>query len=290
MNRNVRNGKGSRSKVKGSRSKVQGSRPKCLKLDLEPLTLNLSPDRAWAAFWREPGRQEPRNRLIEIYYPLVKLHARQVAARLRHLVEFDDLASAGVFGLIDAIEAFDPVRKVKFETFSALRIRGAMLDEIRRTDWISRGIRAKAKRFHAAVERLTQQFGRTPTEAEAGDELGLDPAELTEFARAAYAAALVSLDSPIIDKQGKPTSLRDILVMKNSDVAIVARRRDWMRLVDEELDRREQRLIWLYYYKNWPMARIAAVFGVVETRICQMHEKIIFRLRSRLAGTEKKLE
>jgi len=220
----------------------------------------------------------------------VKLHAGKMAARLQHLAEFDDLASAGVFGLIDAIEAFDPARKVKFETFSALRIHGAMLDEIRRIDWISRGVRTKAKRFHAAVKRLSQQFGRTPTEAEAGDELGLDPAELTEFARAAYNTALVSLDSPIIDNRGKPASLRDILVMENSDVAVVTRRRDWMRLVDEELDRRERHLIWLYYYKHWPMVRIAAVFGLVESRVCQMHEKIIFRLRSRLAGTEKELE
>lgn len=249
-------------------------------------------DRAWAAYRRAPQEAELRNRLVEGYLPYVKSIARRLKANIAGRAELEDLIQAGVFGLIDAIEAFDTAREVKFETFSALRIRGAMIDELRKMDFMSRQQREKAKRFDSALARLFQQPGRPPDEAEMAAELGIEVTRLGEYARASLAAATFSLDAPpSFDRGGwnKPLAWRDVLTAAAGDPESDARRREFVRLASELLDRRERVLVRLYYFRGWSMQRISVFLGISESRISQIHDGIIFRLRSRLAWLEEEL-
>jgi len=252
-------------------------------------------DRAWAAYRRAPHDAELRNRLVEIYLPYVKSIARKLKAKLADRAELEDLIQSGVFGLIDAIEAFDSERESKFETFSALRIRGAMIDELRRSGLMSRRQWDKAKRFNSALERLFRQpfrLGRPPDEAEMAAELGIDVTQLGKYARASHAAATISLDDPPpFDRGGwnKPLAWRDVLTATAGDPESDARRREFMRLASEVLDRRERLLVRLYYFRGWTLQRISVFLGCSESRAVQIHDRIIFRLRSRLAWLEEEL-
>src|ERR671924_1421458 len=125
--------------------------------------------------------QELRNRLVEIYLPLVKYDGERIWARLPEGVELDDLISAGVFGLMDAIDAFDLTRGVKFETYCVPRIRGAMLDELRTMDWVPRLVRSKASKLNEAVKTLEAKLGRCPNENELAEHMGMSQAELEKL-------------------------------------------------------------------------------------------------------------
>src|SRR5438132_14142926 len=127
----------------------------------------------WQQFKADPNSQEMRNRLVEMYLPLVKYNGERIWSRLPEGVELDDLVSAGVFGLMDAIDAFDLSRGVKFETYCVPRIRGAMLDELRTMDWVPRLVRSKASKLNEAMKTLEAKLGRPPTDAELAEQMGL---------------------------------------------------------------------------------------------------------------------
>src|SRR5271156_109991 len=147
--------------------------------------------------WRD-YRAEPttdlRNQLVELYLPLVKYNAERIWARLPEGVDLDDLISAGVFGLMDAIDAFDLQRGVKFETYCVPRIRGAMLDELRTMDWVPRLVRSKASKLNEALRTLEARLGRQPNENELAGEMQISVAELDEYVGEATAVSLVSLN------------------------------------------------------------------------------------------------
>jgi RNA polymerase sigma factor for flagellar operon FliA len=149
----------------------------------------------WRAYRAQPS-VAARNSLVEFYLPLVRGEARKLRSRLSPQISDGDLISAGFFGLLDAIRRFDAGRGFKFETFAAWRIRGAMLDEARTIDWLSRNGRHAVKRLDAAIARLTQRLGRPPQEPEVAEELGVSPAELGELCRMAHAATIRSIDRP----------------------------------------------------------------------------------------------
>src|SRR4030067_356437 len=135
----------------------------------------------WQNFKADPGNQDLRNRLVEMYLPLVKYNGERIWSRLPEGVELDDLISAGVFGLMDAIDAFDLSRGVKFETYCVPRIRGAMLDELRTMDWVPRLVRSKASRLNETIKFLEATLGRTPNENELAIHMGLSVAELEKM-------------------------------------------------------------------------------------------------------------
>src|SRR6202451_516129 len=148
----------------------------------------------WEAFKADPNNQEMRNRLVEMYLPLVKYNGERIWSRLPEGVELDDLISAGVFGLMDAIDAFDLTRGVKFETYCVLRIRGAMLDELRTMDWVPRLVRSKASKLESARKEAEAEFGRPPSDSEMAQRLRIPLPEYETLKSEARAVNLVSLN------------------------------------------------------------------------------------------------
>src|SRR5439155_22884891 len=161
----------------------------------KPMAVQVETDIAqvWLAYRAEPT-VELRNQLVENYLPLVKYNAERIWARLPDGVELDDLISAGVFGLMDAIDAFDLTRGVKFETYCVPRIRGAMLDELRTMDWVPRLVRSKASKLEAARKELEASLGRPPSSVELSTKIGISEEELQHLVGEATAVSLVSLN------------------------------------------------------------------------------------------------
>src|SRR5438876_8012086 len=151
-------------------------------------------DEIWKRYKADPDNQELRNLLVEQYLPLVKYNGERIWARLPDGVELDDLISAGVFGLMDAIDAFDMTRGVKFETYCVPRIRGAMLDELRTMDWVPRLVRSKASKLNEAMKTLEARLGRQPTETELAAQLTISVPELEKMMLDANAVGLISLN------------------------------------------------------------------------------------------------
>ena len=228
---------------------------------------------------------ELRNFLVERYLPLVKYNAERIWARLPDGVELDDLISAGVFGLMDAIDAFDLTRGVKFETYCVPRIRGAMLDELRTMDWVPRLVRSKATKLEEARKSLEANLGRPPSEEELAEKLGVSPQELHQMIGEATAVSLVSLNKKWYETDSyKDVREIDILEDKKSeDPTFRLQNRDLMRLVTRGLNRNERLIIILYYYEEMTMKEIGATLDLSESRVSQMHSSIVARLQAQLA-------
>jgi RNA polymerase sigma factor FliA len=238
--------------------------------------------------WREYRTNplvELRNRLVERYLPLVKYNAERIWARLPDGVELDDLISAGVFGLMDAIDAFDLERGVKFETYCVPRIRGAMLDELRTMDWVPRLVRSKASKMEEARKSLEAELGRPPRGEELAKRLGVPLEELDEFVGEATAVNLVSLNKKWYETDSyKDVREIDILEDKKAeDPTHRLQNGDLMRLVTRGLNRNERLIIILYYYEDMTMKEIGATLDLSESRVSQMHSSIVARLQGQLA-------
>jgi RNA polymerase sigma factor for flagellar operon FliA len=238
--------------------------------------------------WRD-YREKPtvalRNRLVERYLPLVKYNAERIWARLPEGVELDDLISAGVFGLMDAIDAFDLERGVKFETYCVPRIRGAMLDELRTMDWVPRLVRSKATRLEETRKRLEAEIGRPPRPDEMASRLGISLQDFDKMHHDATAVGLVSLNKKWYETDSyKDVREIDILEdQKAEDPTHRLQNRDLMRLVTRGLNRNERLIIILYYYEDMTMKEIGATLDLSESRVSQMHSSIVSRLQSQLA-------
>jgi RNA polymerase sigma factor FliA len=238
--------------------------------------------------WRD-YRTEPtvdrRNRLVEVYLSLVKYNAERIWARLPDGVELDDLISAGVFGLMDAIEAFDIDRGVKFETYCVPRIRGAMLDELRTMDWVPRLVRSKASKLEDARKQLEVRLGRPPRPDELALQLGMSMEEYEKHESDANAVGLVSLNKKWYETDSyKDVREIDILEDKKAeDPTCRLQNRDLMRLVTRGLNRNERLIIILYYYEEMTMKEIGATLDLSESRVSQMHSSIINRLQNLLS-------
>ncbi len=238
----------------------------------------------WQTFKADMSNQELRNRLVEKYLPLVKYNGQRVLSRLPEGVELDDLVSAGVFGLLDAIKAFDMSRGVKFETYCVPRIRGAMLDELRSMDWVPRLVRSKASKLAAAQKTLEAKLGRSPTEREMAEQLELTVKELEKMVVDANAVGLISLNKKWYETDSsKDVSEIDILKdKKGEDPTRRIQKKDLMRLVTKGLNRNERLIIILYYYEEMTMKEIGSTLDLSESRVSQMHSCIVQRLQSQL--------
>ena len=238
----------------------------------------------WKQFKSNPSRTELRNQLIERHLPLVRYHGERIWARLPDGVELDDLISAGIFGLMDAIDAFDLSRGVKFETYCVPRIRGAMLDELRNMDWVPRLVRNKASKLAEATSTLGTKLGRQPSEAELAAHMELPIAELERMVQDASAIGLVSLNKEFGDSDSnKSASEGTVLEDKRSeDPTRRTYKHDLMRLVTKGLSRSERLIIILYYYEELTMKEIGSALELSESRVSQMHSSIMRRLQTQL--------
>jgi RNA polymerase sigma factor for flagellar operon FliA len=235
--------------------------------------------------YRAAPTVDRRNQLVEVYLPLVKYNAERIWARLPDGVELDDLISAGVFGLMDAIEAFDIERGVKFETYCVPRIRGAMLDELRTMDWVPRLVRSKASKLEDARKQLEVRLGRPPRPEELAQQLGMSLDEFEKHESDANAVGLVSLNKKWYETDSyKDVREIDILEDKKAeDPTSRMQNRDLMRLVTRGLNRNERLIIILYYYEEMTMKEIGATLDLSESRVSQMHSSIITRLQNLLS-------
>lgn len=225
-----------------------------------------------------------KNQLLEEHAPLVKKLAHQMKAKLPPSVEVDDLIQAGMIGLLDAVSRYEENHGAQFETYAVQRIRGAMLDELRSSDWLPRSIRQNMRKIEVAMNKLQQKLGRAPLEAEIAKELKLSLDEYQEMLNEGSGHQLVYyedfndkdegehfLDRYCIDEQSDP--LKALMNTGFRDAVIRA---------IEALPEREKILMGLYYEQEMNLKEIGAVMGVSESRVCQLHSQAIARMRSRL--------
>ena len=243
-------------------------------------------EQLWIEFKKDMSNQELRNRLVEMYLPLVKYNGERIWARLPEGVELDDLISAGVFGLMDAIDAFDLSRGVKFETYCVPRIRGAMLDELRTMDWVPRLVRSKASKLNEArEERSKPGSAASPTKTSWPQEMQISVPELEKMMLDANAVNLISLNKKWYETDSYK-DVREIDILedkKGEDPTRRIQKNDLMRLVTKGLNRNERLIIILYYYEELTMKEIGATLDLSESRVSQMHSSIVQRLQSQLA-------
>jgi RNA polymerase sigma factor for flagellar operon FliA len=244
----------------------------------------------WKRF-KDSGDHDARNRLIETYLPLVRYIAERVASKLPRNVAVDDLASAGIFGLIDAIEGFDLSRDVKFETYCSTRVKGAILDELRNLDWVPRLVRSRAHKYERAWSELSAELKRDPSEQELAKRLGVSREEFERILKERSSAATVSLSREwSADDGSKEMRQIDMVADKRThDPADSLQRRELKGLITKGLSETEKLVMVLYYYEELTMKEIGAVLDISESRVCQIHAEIVRRLHDQLKGFREDL-
>jgi RNA polymerase sigma factor FliA len=244
-----------------------------------------------AGLWREykaDGGPEVRERLILHYSPMVKFVAGRVGARLPNSIEMCDLVSYGIFGLIDAIDKFDPTRDIKFETYVVKRIRGAILDELRRIDFAPRSVRAKHRAIEQASSKLEHELRRSPEAGEIAAELGVTDDRLAKTRGQISRVGVVALDEPLLAPAefGTGATLGDTIADGHDDPAAEFETKEMRQLMADAISRvsdRARLVLTLYYYEGLNLAAIGKVLGVTESRVCQIHRQAILELRGFLS-------
>jgi RNA polymerase sigma factor for flagellar operon FliA len=247
-------------------------------------------DSLWADFMATRS-QTARDRLIVQYSPLVKYVAGRVGIGLPRNVEQADLASFGVFGLIDAIEKFDPERGFKFETYAIARIKGAILDELRSIDWVPRSVRSKARKLEQAMAKLEAEHSRAATDAELAEEMGITEKQLRTMLSQISFVGVAALDEMLsVGDQGEGISLGDTVADQRAgptDAFEVEEMRQILAASINRMPEREKIVLTLYYYEGLTLAEIGRVLGVTESRVCQIHTKAVLHLRSKMQAAER---
>ena len=245
-------------------------------------------DVARKRLWEDYARirtSELREKLILEYAPLVKVVAGRLSMYLGYNVEYEDLVSYGVFGLIDAIDKFDTGKEVKFETYASLRIRGAILDQIRKMDWIPRTIRQRQRQIDTAMKDIEQKNGRPATDAEIAAYIGISENELSDWQNQAKADNMVSLNEYV--EQGNDISSDKGLgggfdtperVIEKSEL------KEMLAQALELLTEKEKKVILLYYYEDLTLKEISRILEVSESRISQLHTKALQKMKTKMGN------
>jgi RNA polymerase sigma factor for flagellar operon FliA len=246
----------------------------------------------WADY-KSNGTRDARERLILHYSPLVKFVAGRVAAGLPQSIEQSDLVSYGIFGLIDAIDKFDPGRGFKFETYAISRIKGAIIDELRSIDWVPRSVRAKARAIERAYSELENELHRSPDDDEVANKLDMSRGELAQTLSQISLTGLVALDELLqassSDRQGSAT-VGDTIADGAHDPVEAYEVDEMKHLLADAINRmpdRERFVLTLYYYEGLTLAEIGSILKVTESRVCQIHTKAILQLRGRLSEPDR---
>lgn len=226
-----------------------------------------------------------REQIIIEYAGLVKIVAGRLSMYLGYTVEYDDLVGYGTFGLIDAIDKFDLLKGAKFETYASLRIRGAILDQIRKMDWIPRTLRQKQKKIEMANQKLELEQGRVGTEKELADEIGISTDELAMWQNQTKITNLVSLDEFI--EQGAEIHMDANASSQFEQPEKVMEKEEMKKALIEtlkHLTENEKKVITLYYYEELTLKEISRILEVSESRVSQLHTKALQKMRQRLGG------
>ena len=236
-------------------------------------------EQLWAEFLKKPTA-ELREKIILEYAPLVKIVAGRLSMYLGYNVEYDDLVGYGIFGLIDAIDKFDVNKDVKFETYASLRIRGSILDQIRKIDWIPRTVRQKQKKIDEAIRKIETATGRTATDEEIAEELQVSGDELLNWQSQLKVTNMVSLNEyveqgmePVMDARGNSH-----FIQPEDSVA----QEELKKVLEQSLEvltEKERKVITLYYYEDLTLKEISNILEVSESRISQLHTKALAKMR-----------
>lgn len=241
---------------------------------------------------------ETRETIILEYAPLVKVVAGRLSMYLGYNVEYEDLVSYGIFGLIDAIDKFDCLKDVKFETYASLRIRGAILDQIRKMDWIPRTIRQKQKRIDAAIKEIEAQYGRSATDEEIAKRLGITDDEYLDWQSQMKITNVVSLNEFL--EQGSEVSneagsTRSSTFDSPEEILEREELKKMLAQALELLTEKERKVVLLYYYEDLTLKEISNILEVSESRISQLHTRALQKMRGKmgdyigiLTGTDKR--
>lgn len=227
-----------------------------------------------------------KEKLILEYAPLIKFIAQKIAVRLPSNIEFDDLVSSGVIGLMDAIDKYDPTRDNKFKTYAEFRIRGAILDELRAQDWVPRSVREKAKQLERAHVRLEQALGRLPTEDELTSELKISKEEYYELLNQVKSVSILSLDEAGSFNSSDRKSILSLLESCKIPSPITQLNlkavKEVVTKAIESLPEKQRLVLSLYYYEDLNLKEIGEVLEVTESRVSQLHTQAILWLRRKL--------
>lgn len=236
----------------------------------------------WEKYVKNPTA-EMREQIILEYAPLVKIVAGRLSMYLGGNVEYDDLVSYGIFGLIDAIDKFDMDKDVKFETYASLRIRGSILDQIRKMDWIPRTVRQKQKRIDEAIKNLEARTGTNPTDEMLAQELGVSQEELLGWQSQLKVTNVVSLNEfvesgtePVMDARGNSHFVQPESAIEEEELK---------KMLTESLElltEKEKKVILLYYYEDLTLKEISKVLEVSESRVSQLHTKALQKMRRKM--------
>lgn len=236
-------------------------------------------EQLWKEFLKNPSA-ELREQIIVEYAPLVKIVAGRLSMYLGYNVEYDDLVGYGIFGLIDAIDKFDINKEVKFETYASLRIRGSILDQIRKMDWIPRTVRQKQKKIDEAVKQIESRTGRSALDEEIAQELGLTGDELTNWQSQLKVTNLVSLNEyveqgvePVMEAKGNSHFAQPEDAVAEEELK---------KILEESLEMltdKEKKVITLYYYEEMTLKEISNILEVSESRISQLHTKALIKMK-----------
>jgi RNA polymerase sigma factor for flagellar operon FliA len=244
----------------------------------------------WARY-KDEHETQARDELILNYSPLVKYVAGRLASSLPQTVDTADLISYGIFGLIDAIEKFDPGRAIKFETYAIARIKGAIIDELRAMDWVPRSVRSRAREIEQSYIALENQLKRLPTDEEVAGHMGVTLKEFQDILTKLSYTSVVSFEELWVggereDGQSAIGSIRDdsaddpVAIFESVEI------KDILAGAIDRLPEREKTVIALYYYEGLTLKEIGQVLGVTESRVSQLHTKAVLRLRARLHAAQ----
>ena len=255
----------------------------------------LSEEKTEDEIWREYRKTKSpdlRDKIIRQYMPLVKYVAGKVGVGMPSSVEFDDLVGFGQFGLLDAIEKFDPDKNVKFKTYAVTRIRGAIFDELRQLDWVPRSVRQKSREIEDTIGDLEARLGRTASDAEIAGKLGVSEEEYQQTVMKLSGTSVLSLNDvwysgndndhmSIGDSIESPSSLNPDVIVEREEI-----RKIIIQAINE-LPEKEKMVIVLYYHEDLTFKEIGEVLEVSESRISQLHTKANLRLRAKLTNLRK---
>jgi RNA polymerase sigma factor for flagellar operon FliA len=274
------------------------ARIKARKEAVEAQADEISTEELWTLYRKEAAKRGPkepkrleelRNYLIERHYPLVRYIAERLLQTLPKSIELDDLVSAGLFGLMDAIRGFDASRGIKFKTYCSTRIRGAILDQLRSQDWVPRLVRLKASRIERALQRLTAEYGREPTHAELAHALEMEHGDLVNEIQEARAKTMFSLSEKWEDDDGAVEKVEILEDKTATDPVHEMNRRDLMNFITRALTHKERFIIEQYYQYGHTMREIGEMLALTESRVCQIHSNVMSRLKGLLGQRHESL-
>ncbi len=236
--------------------------------------------------WIENRDSDAGDSLMRMYMPLVNFHVQRISVGLPKSVSKDDLMSLGMVGLLDALEKFDTTRELKFDTYATFRIRGAIIDGLRKEDWLSRSSREKTKKIDVAIEKLEQKYMRTVTAKEVAAELNLTEEEVQQTVTEGFFANVLSLEDGLkeMDEVNEPSkyTIKDERTLTPEDQLLGTELVDKLAIVIKELNEKEQLVVSLFYQEELTLTEIGTIMELSTSRISQIHSKALFKMKKLL--------